>query len=69
MKLHENRNRKPTLTLVGWSYTNLLLAGGVVLGIILGVLFMVFVVSPLVSAGYDLVAEFWMRVREAVGTV
>lgn len=69
MKSHKNRNRKPALTLVPWSYTNLLLAGGVVLGIIVGLILVVFVVGPLVSAGCDLVAEFWMRVREAVGRV
>ena len=69
MKSHKNRNRKPPPLLAPRTYPNPILIGGIVLGVIAGVLLVVFVVGPLVSAGYDLAAEFWMRVREAIGRV
>ncbi len=69
MNSHTNRNRKPKLSLAPRSHTNLLLASGIVLAAVVGLILVVFVVGPLVSAGCDLVAEFWMRVREAVGRV
>jgi hypothetical protein len=69
MKSYKNRNRKATLRLIPTSYPNPILIGGIVLGVIAGILLVVFVVSPLVSAACDLIGGFWTRVCNAVGPV
>jgi len=69
MKSHKNRNRKPTLKLAPWSYPDPILIGWLVLGIVVGVLLVVFILSPLATAGYDLLAGFWARICNAVGPV
>jgi hypothetical protein len=69
MRSHENRNRKATLRLIPRNYPNLLLVGGIVLGVIVGGLLVVFILSPVVSAGYNLMAGFWARICNAIGPV
>lgn len=69
MKSHKNRNRKPTFRLATRSYLDPILIAWLVLGIIVGALFVVFVLSPLAIAACDLIGGFWTRVCNAVGPV
>lgn len=69
MKPQKDRIRKPRLSLAPRSHTHLLLASGIVLAAVVGLILVVFIVSPLVTAACDLIGGFLARICDAVGPV